>query len=357
MEPVTHFLTGACLGRSGFNRKTAYATLAMTLAAEAPDVDVIFGLGGPVTGFCRHRGITHTFLGAPFMALAVTGVVWGIAAVSRRLGCRPPAQPVRWGVLWLLCLIADLSHLLLDYTNNYGLRPFFPFDPHWFSWSIVFIFDPVLFAMLLLGLGMPAVLGLVDSEMRRRPRGELRGRGWAIAALVGVGLLYSLRNAEHLHAMQLGEQAGSATREPLLRVAAEPAMADPFTWHVLAETRDDYQSATIHTLHDGIDPGESVPKPPVTPALRAAKQTYLGRVYGSWSSWPVTEDLGAAPVPGDPEPPPPGARTVIFRDLRFSATAVGPLAGDGTSPVLAGYVVIGAHGELLSQWMNGRQQR
>ena len=36
MEPVTHFLTGACLGRSGFNRKTAYATLAMTLAAEAP---------------------------------------------------------------------------------------------------------------------------------------------------------------------------------------------------------------------------------------------------------------------------------------------------------------------------------
>ena len=32
MEPVTHFLTGACLGRSGFNRKTAYATLAAVLA-------------------------------------------------------------------------------------------------------------------------------------------------------------------------------------------------------------------------------------------------------------------------------------------------------------------------------------
>ena len=35
MEPVTHFLTGACLARTGFNRRTAYATLAMTLAAEA----------------------------------------------------------------------------------------------------------------------------------------------------------------------------------------------------------------------------------------------------------------------------------------------------------------------------------
>ena len=37
MEPVTHFLTGACLGRAGFNRKTAYATLAAVLAAEAAD--------------------------------------------------------------------------------------------------------------------------------------------------------------------------------------------------------------------------------------------------------------------------------------------------------------------------------
>lgn len=357
MEPVTHCLTGACLARSGFNRKTAFATLAMTLAAEAPDIDVIFGLGGPVTGFCRHRGITHTLLGAPFMALAVTGVVFVIAAVLRRLGRKPPVQPVRWGVIWLLCLLADLSHLLLDYTNNYGLRPLFPFDPHWFSWSIVFIFDPVLFAALLLGLGLPAVFGLVEGEMRRRPRGELRGRGSAIAALVVVGLLYGLRNAEHLHAMELMEQAGSATREPLLRVAAEPAMADPFTWQALAETRDAYQTATVHTLRDGVDPGESVPKPPVTPAVSAAKQSYLGRVYGNWSSWPVTEDLGASPVPGDPVPLPPGARTVLFRDIRYSPAALGPLAGNGEGPVLAGYVVIDAHGELLSQWMNGRQQR
>ena len=63
MEPVTHFLTGACLGRSGFNRRTAYATLAMTLAAEAPDMDIFWGFRGPVAGFGHHRGITHTFLG------------------------------------------------------------------------------------------------------------------------------------------------------------------------------------------------------------------------------------------------------------------------------------------------------
>ena len=40
MEPVTHFLTGACIGRAGLNRKTAYATLAAVLAAEAADLDI-----------------------------------------------------------------------------------------------------------------------------------------------------------------------------------------------------------------------------------------------------------------------------------------------------------------------------
>ena len=46
MEPVTHFLTGACIGRAGLNRRTAYATLAATLAAEAPDMDVFWSFGG-----------------------------------------------------------------------------------------------------------------------------------------------------------------------------------------------------------------------------------------------------------------------------------------------------------------------
>ena len=34
MEPITHFLTGACMSRAGLNRKTALATLTLTLAAD-----------------------------------------------------------------------------------------------------------------------------------------------------------------------------------------------------------------------------------------------------------------------------------------------------------------------------------
>ena len=182
MEPVTHFLTGACLGRSGFNRRTAYATLAMTLAAEAPDMDILWGLRGPVAGFEHHRGITHTFLGAPFVALAVTAVVW-LWHRSRR---GPPVVPPRWALMWLLSCLAVLSHIFLDWTNNYGVRPFFPFNPRWYSLDIAFIIEPVIFAALLLGLVIPAILRPGRPGDRRRqalvpwPRlGDCRaGAGW-----------------------------------------------------------------------------------------------------------------------------------------------------------------------------------
>src|SRR5690348_2843705 len=76
MEPITHFLTGACIGRAGLNRKTAYATLAAVLAAEAADLDVVWGFAGPVEGLKHHRGITHTFIAAPFVAAAAAGATW-----------------------------------------------------------------------------------------------------------------------------------------------------------------------------------------------------------------------------------------------------------------------------------------
>ena len=60
---------------------------------------------------------------------------------------------MHWGWLYLTALLAALSHLLLDWTNNYGLRPFFPFNPRWYAGSFVFIAEPVLWALLLPGAG------------------------------------------------------------------------------------------------------------------------------------------------------------------------------------------------------------
>src|SRR5215472_3632565 len=94
LEPITHFLTGACISRIGLNRKTGLATLTMVLAAEAPDADVLAFFGGSVTGFAHHRGFTHTLLGAPVMAGVVVLGVYGIYRLMRlRRGWKPKLAP------------------------------------------------------------------------------------------------------------------------------------------------------------------------------------------------------------------------------------------------------------------------
>src|SRR5580658_2489939 len=178
MEPITHFLTGTCIGRAGLNRKTAYATLAATLAAEAADLDVFWGFGGPVEELKHHRGLTHTFIGAPVVAAIIVGAVWLLdygwrrgrkwALFKRLKGSPAPSPPIRWLWLYLTCLIAALSHLLLDWTNNYGLRPFFPFNPRWYAGSFVFIAEPIYWGLFLLALALPFLFGLTDREIGAR---------------------------------------------------------------------------------------------------------------------------------------------------------------------------------------------
>jgi inner membrane protein len=379
MEPVTHLLTGACLARAGLNRKAAYTTLAMTLAAQMPDLDTVWSLRGPVAGFEHHRGIMHTFLGLPFEALAITGAVWLLhrwrvhradhakvaapsadAPMTDRAIIRPlTAAPVRWGLLYGFALIALLSHIFLDWTNNYGVRPFFPFNPKWYAGSFVFIFDPVMFALLVIGLVAPSLFGLIGGEVGAR-RPAFRGRGWAIFALTAVAALWGWRYIEHDAAVQLASTVAygpDATGAEVLRVSASPYPGNPYRWHTVVETPRFYQMATVNTLHSTVvtDPAQDLfYKPVETSATKAAKGSWLGRVYLDWSSWPmVTEDgpIAAAYAPvGAPD-----WTAVDFRDLRFLYDT--SFFRGRENPPLTGVVYIDSAGHVARMEFGGTLQR
>lgn len=375
MEPVTHFLTGACIARSGLNRKTAYATLAAVLAAEAADMDVVWSIRGPVESLKHHRGITHTFLATPIVAAVIVGLVallhlWlerrrlrRLAAANLEPGAPIPRRlqpkPVRWGWLYLSALIAALSHLFLDWTNNYGVRPFFPFNPHWYAGSFVFIAEPILWALLLLALIVPALSGLISGEIGAR-RNPYRGQGWAIFALVAMCFLWGFRWAEHRQALDLvnNQQVVSAS---VIRMAAEPYPIDPFRWHVLIETPAFYQTAEVNTRSGDVvtDPAQDIIyKPADTPALEAAKQTELGKVYLDWGTWAVVRDLGQAPAPGmDPPQLAPNRTwtTIEFSDLRFGYPFLGPARPLARKP-LTGWVYIVDNHEDAGEDLDGREQ-
>lgn len=389
MEPVTHILTGACLARAGFNRRAAYATLTMAVAAEFPDIDTLWGLRGPVEGFQHHRGITHTFIALPVEALLVVGAVWSLhrwrlhraarraaleAAESAATNVIRPqrsltAAPVRWGLLYLFALLALLSHLLLDYTNNYGLRPFFPFNPHWYAGSFVFIFDPAIFLLLLAALVAPALLRLVNAEIGARAE-TFPGRRWAISALAGVVLLWGVRAFEHQRALLLASQqtveapanpdaenspqasldsssvAPAALPAVFLQpqsVLASPDIVNPFRWHVAIDFGPEIQLAEIDSANNVFNPANGVmAKPARSPELVAAQASALGRAYMDWSAMPVI-DVSKATEAGEPT-------LVMFRDARF----MGGMSFLGDRIPLTGIVELDTRRHVVSQSMDGR---
>jgi inner membrane protein len=346
MEPITHLMTGACLARAGFNRKAAYATVAMTLAAEAPDLDTLWAVDGPIAAFQHHRGWTHTFFGLPFEAAIIVGIVylyhrWRTRNPSRK----PPRAPIRWGLLFCFSLVALLSHLLLDWTNNYGLRPFFPFNPRWYSGSFVFIIEPVLLLILLIALIAPSLFGLISSEVGAR-KPLFRGRGWAIFALIAMAALWTVRFIERQKAIQLA-QSTDYNGASVLRITADPYPINPFRWQTVVETPQFYQLSNADTLNNliTVDQADVIYKPPTTLATLVAKRSWLGEAYLDWSQYPVVTDTGA-----DPD----GLTTVTFRDLRFLYNT--PLFAGREKAPLSGAVYVNVDRRVVRMEMDGHIQ-
>src|SRR3954468_4221715 len=132
MDNLTHTLTGLMLSRAGLNRFHARASLILILAANAPDCDVISLAAGPGTYLQFHRWITHSIVAVPVVAL--------LPVVIARLLTRN-IQGFDWIKAWILSVAGVASHLLLDFTNPYGIRLFSPFSDEWPVLSITSVVD------------------------------------------------------------------------------------------------------------------------------------------------------------------------------------------------------------------------
>ena len=140
-DNITHGLAAALLAQAGLRQRYgALATVALVVGSELPDLDWLFELGGPVSGFVNHRGMTHSLFGGAGLALLGAVLLW-----------RAWRSHPYWRVTWLVYL-GVLLHIGMDYLTSYGTRLFLPFDAGRYTADAVFIVDFTYSALMITGL-------------------------------------------------------------------------------------------------------------------------------------------------------------------------------------------------------------
>jgi inner membrane protein len=278
----------------------------LVAGSNLPDADLLytsFG-GGPLAYVLQHRGYTHTLVGA----LAGAALLWGVCALWLRYRqLRATALEQVW--IATAGVTGVLLHLGMDYTNNYGVHPFWPFYNGWVYGDSVYILEPLLWlaaaplvfllesvaarvlvalllgaitlAVLLSGVvALPAVMGFVVLAAAMLAAGRwLRpavALACGIACWLGVTVVFGVAShvaAGRLDAMARAQFPASRTLDRVLT----PTPANPVCWTGwLVQTQDGQEimrQARMSLLPDLIDErncrgverlatvGESVPAP------------------------------------------------------------------------------------------------
>lgn len=328
-------LTGACLSRAlGFPAKARYATVACVIAAELPDADYVYRFGGPLLYFQHHRGWTHALWSLPLQAAILTGAFALVHALRARRSrpTRPDSPPANWMALWGMSLLALLTHILLDWTNNYGVRPFAPWNPRWYAGNLVFIVEPLLLLILAGALVLPWLFSLVNGEIGAR-RSRRPGQVPALTALLLVVALWVIRGVQHASA-EASVRTEDYRSGRAQRVSVNPYPVNPNRWFAVAQTSQAFETGFFdnRTSTFETDTTHALPVPPETAAVRAAKKSWLGRVYLDWAKFPVVTDAGSAEQVHPDfalDPDERHLRVVRFVDLRFGYPVYGVASGGG----------------------------
>lgn len=360
MDNISHTLIAGAIAKSGLERATPRATAAVVLGANLPDADLLAAaFAGPGGYLVHHRGITHSWIGiaalTPLLALA-------LYLYSRRRDA--PGSRARFAPLCLAAGLGLLSHLLLDWTNAYGVRPWLPFDDRWVYADWLAIVDPWLWlvpatalywltargALRHVGWGMLAAalsavvvlsgrapawaivlwltgVGVAFLGTRWKPLRAQRAVAWT--ALAFVPAYWGLAAAAHDSALRVARDR--IVQRSAREVAAIPTPGDPFTWRVVEYAPDSLRVTLLRLTGD--EPPRLLGAFPIAlddPAAQAALTTKRARAMLTFARFPFVELLR------DSEPP-----VVYLRDARYALTE---RSGWGVMPVVATSVDLPAAG-------------
>jgi inner membrane protein len=135
------------------------ARVASVLANNLNDADFLYAQrwDGRLGYLLHHRGHTHTLPVALLLGLLV---FLSVTLIWKWRGAGPSSSERR--ALLGLSVGGALLHIGMDFCNNYGVHPFWPFDTRWFYGDVLFIIEPWLWV-----LALPSLVLLVESRVLR----------------------------------------------------------------------------------------------------------------------------------------------------------------------------------------------
>lgn len=355
VDPLTHTLVGANLAASRLGRTTRWATAALVLGANLPDVDVAAYFVGPEAALAFRRGWTH---GLPALALwpfVLTGLLlaWGRLRRGRE---GPAVRPRR---LLALSGLAVLTHPALDWLNNYGMRWLMPLDGRWSYGDSVFIMDPWLWLLLAgpwllsrrrsrgLLLAWATFFGLIAWVVAGRAPGylpavafvalALLAAWWAPAERLGawrerlplVGLAAGalwIAGLIGVHAVAEGRvraELEAAGVGPVGRLMVGPAPLDPGRWEAVVELPGEYRWGRLVLWGDEagleLDP-ERIARPDAGRLEELAAADEAIRRFLVWARFPWVRET------------PDGVLVLDARYARSPRRGFGAMASRGAQP-------------------------
>ncbi len=290
MDNVCHTLVGAAIGEAGLKRLSVHASATLMIAANIPDLDaLVFLTSTPSVSF--RRGWTHGILAQAVLPILLTAAVVAFDRWrSRRRGEAPRARPM---ALLGLAYIGIVSHVFLDYLNNYGIRLLMPFSGRWYYGDAVFIVDPWLWLML--GAGV--------LWARRRLTVRPAQIALALACLYVAGMLALAVAGRRIVLDAWTTVYGAAPRGLMVG----PVPIDPLRKQVIIDAGDHYETGTLGWWPRRVRfDARPVPKNDDAPAALAARAFPDVRAVLVWARFPyyVISQPGTAAF-------------VTLRDLRF----------------------------------------
>jgi len=289
MDNVCHTLVGAALGEAGLKARTRFGAVTLMVSANLPDVDVlVFATNVPSVAF--RRGWTHGTIAQLSLPLLLTASLY---VLDRLRPARVGVAPARVGALLLLSYLGVLSHVGLDWLNNYGVRLLMPFDGRWFYGDTLFIIDPWLW--LALGVGV-WLARRVDTVWHAR---------WALLA-AGCYIIAMCAAAHVARGIVLDHWQAAGGVSPVGAMVG-PVPVTPLRREVIIDAGDHYVTGEFSwfPLRVVFDPRQ-VPKGDQDPRVARAREAPAVRGFLVWSRFPywTLEPIG-------------GRARVTVRDMRM----------------------------------------